>query len=574
MSSKSSVFKEFDFSNEGIDDVKLTEKGTRWPVVYYINNDKEIYIGESTNAYNRMKNHLANKERKKLKKVTVISNDRFNKSATLDIESNLIQYVHADQTRSIQNKNKGVSGHNYYDRSSYNEILQEIWEEMKQRGVVNQNIKDLANSDIFKFSPYKTLTPSQYEVVNNILVDIASALENNEDRTIIVHGGAGTGKTVLATHLMKLLSDNSKKNVSTLDEIEEEKFNADLSVLENTTHRLVVPQSALRETLGNVFKSVKGLRKNMVIGASEILPKNSYDIISNNEKEITVAVVDEAHRLRRAVNISGFQYKQFAVNDKKIGVEDSNELDWIVKSSKVQVLFYDSMQSVKPTDITSDLLDKAIEGNKKTEYHLDSQMRVQGGDKYIKYINNILDEKNPHKETFNEYEFKHFNNIVDMVNAIKAKNDKYGLSRIVSGYSWKWETKDISLDKISKDNLYDIDIQGNKYIWNSTMIDWVNSNNAINEIGCIHTIQGYDLNYVGVIFGEEIVYRNGNIEIIKENYLDVNGKNTIPDDEPEILLNYIKNIYKVFLTRGIKGTYIYVVDEPLREYLKTFTESV
>ena len=150
-----------------------------------------------------------------------------------------------------------------------------------------------------------------------------------------------------------------------------------------------------------------------------------------------------------------------------------------------------------------------------------------------------------------------------MVDGIKQKNAEYGLSRMVAGYAWTWNTK--------KGGEYDIEIDGLKLVWNSTTSNWVNSPNAINEVGCIHTIQGQDLNYTGVIIGPEISYdpQNHKLVIIEEKYKDINGKRSISD--PKELERYIVNIYKTLLTRGIYGTYVYIVDENLRKY---FTDAV
>ena len=118
-----------------------------------------------------------------------------------------------------------------------------------------------------------------------------------------------------------------------------------------------------------------------------------------------------------------------------------------------------------------------------------------------------------------------------------------------------------------------IEIDGNKYKWNSTQSDWILSENAINEIGCIHTVQGYDLNYLAVIIGEDLKYDKDIDEIYVEpdNYYDKMGKVTIADD-PEELKKYIINIYTTLMTRGIKGTYVYVCDPALREYMAQYIE--
>lgn len=143
---------------------------------------------------------------------------------------------------------------------------------------------------------------------------------------------------------------------------------------------------------------------------------------------------------------------------------------------------------------------------------------------------------------------------------LKRENEK-GLSRMIAGYSWKW------ISKNNKD-LYDILIEDTELQWNSTANDWINSTNSVHEVGCIHTTQGYDLNYAGIIFGNEISYDPIADEIIinEDNYFDRNGKQSIKD--PSHLKQFILNIYKTIMLRGIRGTYIYVCDPLLRAYFK------
>ena len=124
--------------------------------------------------------------------------------------------------------------------------------------------------------------------------------------------------------------------------------------------------------------------------------------------------------------------------------------------------------------------------------------------------------------------------------------------------------------KKSIDNgIYDLEIDGYKYIWNSQPYDWINSSNSINEIGSIHTTQGFDLNYTGLIIGNELKYDNKNHQFIvdKKNYFDVKGKADTTDEE---LLKYLLNIYCTMMTRGMLGTYIYVCDKTLKEYLEKY----
>lgn len=519
-----SDFQKFPFDREKFDLIKSYKYGRNWPVVYIIKDDKEIYIGETINVYFRSKQHLENPERKKLKEIYVITDDEFNVSATLDIESWLIQYISADERYMIQNSNGGLKNHNYYDREKYKTKFEMVWDDLRKNGIVKNTLEDLKNSDLFKYSPYKSLTDDQLDVSKKIFRSITTNKSNN----IVVHGKPGTGKTILATYLFKYIKEQEKTK----------KWNIGL----------VVPMSSLRKTIKSVFRKIKGLKANMVIGPNEVI-QSKYDIL----------IVDESHRLQRRQNIMG--YGSYDEVNRKLGLsKNATQLDWIMKSAKHRIFFYDEQQSIKPSDVrASDF--KRIQ---KKEYYLYTQMRVGAGTEYINFIEDIFDLKLPKRISFDNYDFKLFDSIHEMVGEIKAKDRKHKLSRIVAGYAWPWHTKPNSKSK----QVYDIEINGLKLIWNSTAQDWVNSPNAINEVGCIHTVQGYDLNYVGVIIGPEFYYdvEKKKFCVDKEKYFDINGRNGISD--PNELERYIINIYKTLLTRGINGTYIYIVDDNLRNYFK------
>lgn len=141
----------------------------------------------------------------------------------------------------------------------------------------------------------------------------------------------------------------------------------------------------------------------------------------------------------------------------------------------------------------------------------------------------------------------------------------------MAGYSWKWVTKGRTYEKCKEEGLWDIDIDGHHYIWNTDSDAWITSEHSVDEIGCVHTTQGFDLNYVGVIFGKEIDYDpvSDRIVIDPKQFHDVKVKfNT----DEEKLHEYIINTYKVLLTRGIKGCYVYVCNENLRRYLNRFID--
>ncbi|MBD3280619.1 DUF2075 domain-containing protein [Candidatus Dojkabacteria bacterium] len=391
--------------------------------------------------------------------------------------------------------------------------------------IVENDLIEIQNSDLFKYSPYKALSEDQLDVVDSIL----NSIEAGETKPHLVSGEPGTGKTIVATYLVKALSMRE--------------WSKDLEV------GLVIPMTSLRKTLKRVFRNVKSLNPGMVIGPYDVV-KKKYDIL----------IVDEAHRLQRRVNLTN--YPSFDKVSASLGLEEetATQLDWILSSSKHQVLFYDEHQTVKPADIRYETIDSISF----IDHELSSQMRVDGGEKYIEYIRDILNCTDPHPNKFYTYEFKLFDKIDDLVGAIKSKDNEYGLSRLLAGYAWKWQTKgESSID-------YDIEIDGVRLRWNSVTQDWVNSPDAINEVGCIHTIQGYDLNYAGVIIGPEMSYdeKSNRIVVDKSKYLDFNGKRAISD--PSELEAYVKNIYKTLLTRGIKGTYVYIVDDSLREYMREY----
>lgn len=527
-----------------------------WPIVYLLSDEliKEAYVGETTDATFRLKTHLKNNKKNKLTTFRLISSEKFNKSATLDIESLLIKYLSGDGEYKLLNGNLGIANHNYYQKKEiYWDVFKNIWNGLIQEGVAKHSLKHIDNSDLFKYSPYKSLTEEQkkglYLIIDNLL--------NNNIHNTLIEGGAGTGKTILAIFLFKLLnSDNSDFNFRDFGDDEMElKFKVDKlkQKYQKPKMALVVPMSSLRNTLKKVFKNVKGLRASMVIGPAE-LAKSHFDIV----------IVDESHRLRRRVNLGAY-FGAFDKINAKLNLDKfiGNELHWVTLQSSKAILFYDEGQSIKPSDVLKNDFDN-LKSRKDTKIeYLQSQFRVKGGNSYVKYVDDLLKcnlAENQDVYKNKNYDFVLFDNIDSFISEVNARNEEFGLSRMIAGYSWKWiSNKD--------ESLLDIEIENTKLKWNSTNIDWVNSTNAIDEVGCIHTTQGYDLNYSGIIFGHEISYskQTNEIIILEENYFDANGKQSIKD--PNELKDFIINIYKTILLRGIKGTYVYACDKDLREYL-------
>lgn len=514
------------FDEQTVASLKAADHTKDWPVVYLLENDKEAYVGETVSAYNRLRQHRKNPERLKLKAGHIIIDEEFNKSASLDIESWLIQYMAADERFILQNGNKGLVDHSYFDREKYKAKFEVIWSDLQNRGLAREDLIQLRNLDIFKYSPYKALTNEQRQIVKNVEED----LSRNMFKTYVVNGDPGTGKSVLATFLAKYLIESDKT--------------PDIKIA------LVVPMTSLRTTLRRVFSKVKGLSASMVIAPNQVMG-NYYDLL----------IVDEAHRLRQRKNLSG--YAPYDKTNKFYGLgNEGTQLDWIFRASRSQILMFDENQSVMPGDIPS----RRLKELNAEHFHLTSQLRVQGGDDYIKFIDDLLSLQSAFYEGFHDYDLRYFDSPKDLVASIKMRDKETGLARTVAGYAWAWKTK-------NGEAAYDIDLDGLRLAWNSTNVDWVNSPNAVNEVGCIHTVQGYDLNYVGVIIGPEVGYDEVLHKLIidREKYKDINGKRSM--ESPEELDRYIVNIYKTLLTRGIKGTYIHAVDASLGKYIKRFLSS-
>ncbi len=561
------VSEQYPFRKESLNKIEQNRwVKNQWPLVYFIQNEKikVAYVGESTNALSRIKNHLSNPERCKLDTISIIGSDKFNKSATLDIESNLIQYITAEGTFKLQNGNYGLINHNYYQQDLYKNLFKEVWNKLLQKKIVTKSLTEIENSELFKYSPYKALNEDQY----NSVLEILEGLTTKKSNRIFISGSAGTGKTILATYLIKLLNtdvDDLQSEDYNEDELREIKYIKEFRTkYPNAKIGLVVAMTSLRESLQNVFMKIPGLKSSMVINPSDTFRINEkYDLL----------IVDEAHRLRKYKNISWMG--AFKKNNQKLGLDDNGtELDWIIANSKNQLFFYDSAQSVKPSDVDSSKFNELQTDKKSLLLELKSQMRVKGGNNYIQFVDDLLHVKRISNSKYHEenYDLLVFDNFNDLHKELEKREKEFGLCRMIAGYSWPWKSNP-KQNPPPDPSTTDIELDGLNFKWNSTDKDWINSDNAFNEVGCIHTTQGYDLNYGAVIFGKEINYdRNSNeITIDQSKYFDINGKKGISDINT--LKAYIINIYKTIMYRGIKGTYIYAYNQELRDYLKQHIET-
>jgi uncharacterized protein len=546
-------------------------KHSNWPVVYTLNGSNEIYVGETSNAAMRFSNHLNSESKNHLSDARVIFRDDFNKSACLDLESHLIKLFAADEKYKVLNGNAGITDSDYFQREKYRETFSEIFNALVNDGVLTRTVPDIVNSDLFKYSPFKALNTDQAIAIEGILEVLANQVEAGVSSKTVVEGEPGTGKTIVAIYLMKLIRDIALFDDN--DAFDSDNLFSDFfqpgfkEIFANLKIGLVIPQISLRKTVSKVFSRTPGLDPKMVLDPFEV---------GESEVIFDLLIVDESHRLQQRANQAAAErnIKYAKINEKLFGSDDKSktQLDWITNRSRHQIFLLDSAQSVKPADLQAKHISPLLEESRRnrTHFKLSSQMRVSGGSDYIEFISRVLTGKyDGAPKHFGDYDLRFFDSFYEMKESIDLRDREFGLSRLLAGFAWPWQSKSGKVE-------YDIEIDGIRLPWNRRNYDWVSSPTSSEEVGSIHTIQGYDLNFAGVIIGRDLFFDKieNKIKFSRENYFDKKGKENNPTlgikYSDEDLLTYVLNIYRVLLTRGIRGTYVYICDEALRSHLRQF----
>lgn len=539
-----------------------------WPVVYTLNNDDEIYVGETRNAIARLRQHHQHEEKNRLSQVHVIIDDDFNKSAALDLESFLIRLFAGDGKFSVLNRNEGIVDSDYFNRVHYLERFDEIFDELRRRDFFTRSIQEIRNLDLYKLSPFKAPSQDQAIIGSEIVERLLKDRKTGQESTAVVQGKAGTGKTVLAIYLIKLLRDiehYDPDEVRSSDTIFSEFFTeAYRELLRDFNVGLVIPQQSLRDSVTRVFRNTPDLDQAMVL---------SPFAVGESEEKFDLLIVDEAHRLnQRANQPSAAQNTRFRdINVALFGEDrlDLTQLDWIERQSHHRILLMDEAQAVRPADIRTEIVEGLVEraSADRRYYELETQMRVRAGADYLGFVRDLLKGRlgAPDEVDFGEYELGVVSDLNTMIELIRDRDSKHGLARLVGGYAWRWKSKG---DK----SAFDIEENNVQLRWNSTATDWINSKTSLEEVGSIHTVQGYDLNYAGVIIGRDLRMdpESKTVYFDRDHYFDVKGReNNVRlgiKYSDEDILTYVQNIYAVLMSRGIRGTFIYVCDELLREY--------
>ncbi len=396
----------------------------------------------------------------------------------------------------------------------------------------SKSLQDSITS-MLKGNPEFIMIDEQKVVYEEIIRQSELSHHDGHKRTIICQGGPGTGKSVIAVNLLAELTRRNQ-NVQ--------------YVSKNSAPRQVY-QAKLK---GNFKKSSVG---NMFKGSGTYTdaPKNACDTL----------IVDEAHRLNEKSGMF-----------KNLG---ENQVKEIIHSSLCSVFFIDENQRVTMDDIGSVAeIEKWAdrECSLVTKLELQSQFRCNGSDGFLAWIDNVLDIRPTANFTMADvdYEIK----ICDTPNEVRSlvleKNSVSNKSRILAGYCWKW-IKEGQNDT----NTHDIVIGDFAMSWNlGSGEPFAIGETSVNEIGCIHTSQGLEFDYVGVIIGDDLRYENGHIvtDFKKRASTDqsIKGIKSLYKKNPQEALSkseeIIKNTYRTLMTRGMKGCYIYCTDDGLRDYLK------
>lgn len=396
----------------------------------------------------------------------------------------------------------------------------------------SKSLQDTINS-MLKGNQEFVMLDEQKVVYEEILRVAKQCMTDLKKRTVVVKGGPGTGKTVVAINLLAKLTN------------------------EGMFVQYTSKNSAPRDVYS---KKLTGFKKSSVNN----MFKGSGSYVDVDENVIDVILCDEAHRLNEK---SGLFHNK-----------GENQIKEIINASLCSVFFIDESQRVTLSDIGSigEIKKWADEEDSEIlEMELLSQFRCNGSDGYLAWLDDVLEIRETANHDLKDIEYDI--QIVDDPNEVREiiieKNlNSHNRARMVAGYCWEW-LKDGKADT----NVHDIKIGDFEMSWNlSDSQPFALSDTSVNEVGCIHTSQGLEFDYVGVIIGDDMRYENGHIvtDFTKRASTDqsLKGIKKLYKENPEKALSeadeIIKNTYRTLMTRGMKGCYVYCTDKNLAEYLR------
>ena len=373
----------------------------------------------------------------------------------------------------------------------------------------------------------------QKVVYENILELSKKCQEDGKKRTVIVQGGPGTGKTVVAINLLSELTGTGQ------------------------FAQYVSKNSAPR----NVYlQKLKGVIKKSSV---DNMFKGSGIYTEADEGIVHTIIVDEAHRL----NAKSGMFQNLG----------ENQIKEIIHAAQCSVFFIDESQRVTLSDIgrIAEIEKWAKKENSEVyKMELVSQFRCNGSDGYLAWLDDVLEIRSTANCEMDDldYDIRICDSPNDVYNLIVEKNKAPNHARLLAGYCWNWikEGKNDS-------TIHDIQIGDFEMSWNlGNSQTYAIDQSSVNEVGCIHTSQGLEFDFVGVIIGKDLRFENGKVvtDFTQRAKTDqsLKGIKKIHKDNPalaqQLADEIIKNTYRTLMTRGMKGCYIYCEDEGLRDYLK------
>ena len=395
--------------------------------------------------------------------------------------------------------------------------------------------KSLADalSGMLKGKPEFVMIDDQKLVYETALQQARSVRQQGK-RVLIVEGGPGTGKSVVAINLLVALTK------------------------EGFTSKYVTKNAAPRDVY-----QVK-LTGRITKTRFSNLFRNSGAFVDTVQNTFDVLIVDEAHRLNAKSGLYG-----------NLG---ENQVKELIASAKCTILFVDDDQMVTLSDIghSTEIQHWAESaGAEITHLELASQFRCNGSDSYLAWLDHSLGIRETANQSFDpaEFDFRLVDSPTELHRLIAEKNQINNKSRVVAGYCWDWASK-------KNPDAYDIVMPEYGYAkqWNlgSDGSLWIMAPDSIDEVGCIHTCQGLELDYVGVIIGPDLLARDCLLTTAAHNRSgmdrSIRGYKNLMTTEPELTKQrvdrIIRNTYRTLMTRGMKGCYVFCVDADTQAHLK------